>query len=185
MEALPQRQTTAPDNNDREQATATDNDREVIDTQTHVEQSRVAVVDGMLELQALDKPTWIRNCSHLATHFYSRIDRKCQEYDEVHLVFDRYDVSRSLKSATRDTRQGENLPMAYCITDTTYLTKLTIKKLISHVKTKDEFSIYLAEQTVKYAAENNRPLVVDWRDSVRATHGDHSRLASNQEEPDT
>jgi hypothetical protein len=118
LEALPQRQTTAPEN-DREQAIAPDNDmgqattpddeREMIDTQTHVKQSRVAVVDGILELQALDKPTWIRNCSDMAMHFYSRINRKCQEYEEVHLVFDRYDVSRSLKSATRDTRYYQPL----------------------------------------------------------------------------
>ena len=53
---------------------------------------RVALIDGMAEVQALTKPDWIRTCSHLADHFSSHILDKYREMDEIHIVFDRYDV---------------------------------------------------------------------------------------------
>ena len=34
--------------------------------QNREQKMRVSVVDAMAEVQSLDKPEWIRNCSHLA-----------------------------------------------------------------------------------------------------------------------
>ena len=62
---------------------------------------KVSIVDSMAELQSLDKPTWITTCSQLAEHYMNQLLEKCSESDEIHLVFDRYDVQLSLKSATR------------------------------------------------------------------------------------
>ena len=33
------------------------------------DQMKVAIVDGMAEVQSLHKPEWIRNCAQLAEHF--------------------------------------------------------------------------------------------------------------------
>jgi len=57
---------------------------------------RVALVDGMAEVQALEKRDWINNCSHLADHFISRIQEKYNQMNEVRIIFDRYDVPHSL-----------------------------------------------------------------------------------------
>lgn len=38
-----------------------------------------AIVDGMAEIQSLDKPEWIKTCKHLAEHFNNRLFSK---YDE-------------------------------------------------------------------------------------------------------
>ena len=60
-------------------------------------QGKVSVVDGMAELQSLDKPTWIiTTCSQLAEHYMNQLLQKCSESDEIHVVFDRYDVELSL-----------------------------------------------------------------------------------------
>ena len=60
-------------------------------------QGKVSVVDGMAELQFLDKPTWIiTTCSQLAEHYMNQLLQKCSESDEIHVVFDRYDVELSL-----------------------------------------------------------------------------------------
>ena len=64
-------------------------------------QGKVSIVDGMAELQSLDKPTWITTCSQLAEYYMNQLLQKCSESDEIHVVFDRYDVELSLKSATR------------------------------------------------------------------------------------
>lgn len=69
---------------------------------------KVDVVDGMAELQALDKPAWIRNCAQLADHFTSRLLRKYDGSNEIRVIFDRYDVESSLKTATRVRRQGKH-----------------------------------------------------------------------------
>ena len=70
-------------------------------------QLRVSVVDAMAEVQCLDKPGWVKNCSHLADHFTNRIFQTFGENEELRLVFDRYDVPFSLKEGTRTTRLRE------------------------------------------------------------------------------
>jgi len=62
---------------------------------------KVVIVDGMAELQSLDKPAVITTCAHLAEHFTEKVLQKYFESDELHLVFDGYDFPLSLKSATR------------------------------------------------------------------------------------
>ena len=63
-------------------------------------QFKVAIVDGMAEIQSLDKPEWIKTCKHLAEHFNNRLFSKYDENQEIRLIFDRYDVPSSLKCAT-------------------------------------------------------------------------------------
>ena len=67
-------------------------------------QGKVSIVDGMAELQSLDKPTWITTCSQLAEHYMNQLLRKCSDSDEIHVVFERCDVELSLKTATRVRR---------------------------------------------------------------------------------
>ena len=42
-------------------------------------QGKVSIVDGMAELQSLDKPTWITTCSQLAEHCMKQLLQKCSE----------------------------------------------------------------------------------------------------------
>ena len=44
------------------------------------EQVQFAVVDGMAEIQSLEKPEWLKNCAQLAEHFSNR---GLQTYIEV------------------------------------------------------------------------------------------------------
>ena len=64
----------------------------------------VAIIDGMAELQSLDKPNWVSSCEKLAKHFNDCLFHKYRESEEVRLVFDRYDLPSSLKTATRGQR---------------------------------------------------------------------------------
>lgn len=50
---------------------------------------KVAIVDAMAEVQALEKPDWIKNCSQLANYFTSRIFEKYNGIDQLRLIFDR------------------------------------------------------------------------------------------------
>ena len=50
---------------------------------------KVAIVDAMAEVQALEKPDWIKNCSQLANSFTSRIFEKYNSIGQLQLIFDR------------------------------------------------------------------------------------------------
>jgi hypothetical protein len=145
---------------------------------------RVAVVDGMADLQSLNKPEWISNCSDLANHFIDKHQQRYSEYDEVHLVFDRYDIGESLKTSTRERRLGGTKAVAYHITDTTSIARVSMHNLLAHIKTKDELTAYLAHKVLAHALTNGKNIVVAWGDHAEATHR-KVNLSSIQEEADT
>ena len=62
----------------------------------------VAIIDTMADVQSMDKRSWIKMYKDMfkdvSAHFNAFIQRK---YDELHIVFDRYDIPKSLKSATK------------------------------------------------------------------------------------
>ena len=146
---------------------------------------RVSVIEEMAEVQSLDKPEQIHNYSHLADHFICRICEKYEDSDEIRLIFDRYDIPTSLKQATRQKRQGQQDVIYYRITPSTLITKVTMKKLLSHTSTNDELEKYLAEQTIEYAERNRARAVVAYGCECKGTKRDMSYLKSDQEEADT
>ena len=53
-------------------------------------QIKVSIVDGMAEVQALEKQDWIKTCSDLADHFTATIFHNYWDADEVRVIFDRF-----------------------------------------------------------------------------------------------
>ena len=74
-------------------------------------QKKVIILDGMVELQFLDKPDWIKDCSQLANYFCNRIVQKHVNSDEVRLVFDRYDHRYSLKQLPEKLGKEARIPI--------------------------------------------------------------------------
>ena len=127
----------------------------------------------MAELQSLDNPDWIKNCSQLADHFNSRIYQKHANSDKLRLVFDGYDLPLSLKAAAREITQGIQDPVVYYkFSDTTQIVRVPMKKLLSHTKIKMELTGYLAEKTIQHAMRHGKRLVVAWGCKCLATHKD-------------
>ena len=108
--------------------------------EAEVMRKKVVIADGMAELQSLDKPTIITTCAHLAEHFTEQVLEKYSHSDELHLVFERYDISLSLQSATRVRRQGDQHPVYYRITDSIHTAEVTMKRLLSQEKPKMELT---------------------------------------------
>ena len=82
--------------------------------------------------------------------------------DKVHIVFDHYDILNSLKEATRIRRQGMQTPVEYHITDTSNIAKISQAKLLSHPKTKHQFTNYLGQALLDDASSNGHHVVVAW-----------------------
>jgi len=111
---------------------------------------KATVIDGMAIVQAMGKPPWVKTCAQWADHFIVTLDSKCIEYDELHLVFDRYDLPTSLKEATRERRQGRKPATAYLVTDNTQIGNVPAKQFLSSTKTKDELTVYLAKKALHH-----------------------------------
>lgn len=148
-------------------------------------QMRVAVVDAMAELQCIDKPEDIKNISQLAEHFNKRITKKFQSSDEVRLIFDRFDLPSSLKTATRVRRQAGEDPVFYRITDSTHIAKVPMRRLLSHTETKKELPSYLGKKFFDHAKKTKMRVVVAYGNECQGTHEDVAHLQSTQEEADT
>lgn len=150
-----------------------------------IETDRVAVVDAMVIVQSFDKPKSVKTCKDLSNHFCNKVTQLFDRYEEVHLVFDRYDMERSLKTETRSVRLGGKQSIAYHIADSTRIENVTMKTLLSHSSTKDDLSAYLSLNLIETAKSQNKKFVVAYRNKVVSMTGRHDYLASNQEEADT
>jgi hypothetical protein len=73
----------------------------------------------------------------------------------------------------------------YRISDSTHISKVPLKKLLSHTKTKNELTAFLAKKTKEYAEANGKQFVVALGSECEATHKDMGHLQSDHEEADT
>ena len=132
----------------------------------------------MIEVQALTKPWETRKCSELAQTFNECILQKYSDWDELRLIFDRYNVEFfETGHGGRKTRR----------TSIDYLShyNLSMKKLLFHPRTKHELTIYWGEKLLTAAAENRWNVVMANGSQCQGTHKDMSFHDSNQEEADT
>ena len=160
---------------------------DVITDDTSLSPRKVIVIDGMAAVHAMGKPTRIKTCAHWADHFTSEMDRQVKDYDEVHLVFDRYDLSTSLKEATRERRQGCMPVISYHVEDNTPITKISVKQFLSSTSTKDELTVYLAKKALHHFEGTAKVLIVTSRQDALSNGIDvqHLIMSSSQEEADT
>ena len=56
---------------------------------------------------------------------------------------------------------------------------------MSHEKTKDELTKFLADYVINYGTEHKKNFVVSWQENAAATHIDVTMLQTTQEEADT
>ena len=144
----------------------------------------VAVVDAMAEVQALDKSADMKTCAHLGSSFTLKMLSKYGHFDEVHFVFDSY-TKESIKNLTRNKRLHGDNASEYKICDNTDIHNVNMKKLLSHIRTKDALTDYLAYKLLQSAQQNAKNYVVAWRAEAAATHCAVDFLRSTQEEADT
>ena len=79
---------------------------------------KAIILDGMTVVHEVSGQQ-LKTCLEIAQAFVRAIDSKSQNYTLVHVVFDRYDTDKSLKTRTRNRRQGkEGACCKYDVTDT-------------------------------------------------------------------
>ncbi|KAG1673590.1 5'-3' exoribonuclease 1 [Nymphon striatum] len=147
----------------------------------------VAIVDGMAELQCLDKPSWIQTGKQLSCHFIDELWKKYDQYDETHLIFDRYDeVAVSLKASTPGIQlypqQVQNIPL--------YPSPMLVRPTLPHPQYTNMVPDMRFNQNylrARITAPNrhftpNNPVDVyrmNYEQQMRTAHAYHSNSANN------
>ena len=149
------------------------------------ESKKVAVLDGMALVQELGIRKGTKSWLELASAFIYKLCLMTKGHDEIHLVFDRYDLQMSLKDATRARRVLGTKTITYHVTDSTSLTNVTAKQFLAGNKTKEELTTYLANKTSQHFQDSGQVFIVTWRDNVISNSRDVQHLQSTQEEADT
>lgn len=151
------------------------------------ETAKILIVDGMVIVNAIKKTPDMNTCNDFAIAFLSVILHMAKDYDEVRLIFDRYD-SLSLKSQTRKKRTAGSQTY-YRIHDNSLIRNITLKNWLSHPKTKGELTEYLASKILSHSmkAENNRKkFLVTYNSCTKGNTEIHPTLQSHaHEEADT
>ncbi|KAK7068630.1 hypothetical protein SK128_011191 [Halocaridina rubra] len=111
----------------------------------------------------MGKPYWVKICAQWVDHFRATLNSKCSDYDEIHLVFDRYDLPTSLKEAKRERHQDGKPATAYHVTDNTPVSKMSAKQFLSSTTTKDELTVYLAKKALHHFEGKQTVFIVTLR----------------------
>lgn len=149
--------------------------------------SKVAVIDGMVEVQSLKKDNGIKTCSDLGKLFASKMDRKTYSYDEVRILFDRY-LDNSLKDQTRAKRANCIHPVRFQIADNMDITNISMSTLLSHKRTKDELTLLFQKSILKEAESSQKVIICVAGTDTKTNRPDLvniTMLKHNHEEPDT
>ena len=101
----------------------------------------------MAVVNRIKKTQDIETCKDLAASFTKIVLYEAKDYEEIRMIFDRYQEN-SIKDQTRNKRtQGTYI--RYKIADDTKIQGVSMKKLLSHVATKQELTKFLGDHLVK------------------------------------
>ena len=127
----------------------------------------------------------VKTCKELKHIFADRLIKESEDFHEMQRVFDRY-IEGSLKERTREKRSGGNATR-YIIKDSTSLVRVKMKELLSHILTKKDLTIYLAEHCVDVLSKVGKEFAVvfDTKCITNIPQYPEELLQHNQEEADT
>ena len=154
------------------------------DNQPNSVAGQVTIIDGMAIVQAMGKPTWVRIGKDLAKHFLNVTEQKSTGFDEVHVIFDRYDIAHSLKERTRQLRYGDQRSISYHILDDAVIEKTTLKQPLGSNTNKEKLSHYLAAQLLTEHGNADRVYVTTINEETKSNKLPVTNLNSSQEEAD-
>ena len=115
---------------------------------TSLECKKVDIVDSIVAWRCFNPLIGITKFFELADHFSVSILQKHCDCDELHLVFNRYDIPLSLETATRVRRQYDQEPVSYHVRDSTHIPTTQMKQLQLHTKAKGGNDIVPCKESI-------------------------------------
>ena len=100
-------------------------------------------------------------CKHLAEQFINVIEKKSATYDTVHLIFDHYGKSITLKQKTQDRRsKGKNVDQRYYKCSDSTPVKTALDQFLRNNRTKSSLTVYLATKVLEHFKGSQKIFVI-------------------------
>jgi len=146
--------------------------------------------DAMALGNKVIKTKAIKTCKDFATQFIKQLLSEIKSYDEIRLIFDRYqENSYKLKHycEIKDVLLYSTSLVRYMIQDNTNIERITLKRLLSHIETKHNLTIYLAKYAKQALDEIAKEYVIvyDTKSGTNLSRYNLELQTHNQEEADT
>ena len=120
----------------------------------------IDIIDAMVIVQSIDiKALKLTTCEDIGIFFFNKITSLTKGFQQIHIVFDIY-KEPSLKSATRERRRREEMAVKYKVSPKLDISKLTIKKLLTHIETKKDLTKYLSNLCSERLMQQNGECVI-------------------------
>ena len=101
----------------------------------------------MAVVNQIKKTSQTKTCKDLAGAFIRKVLHESRGHGEVRMVFDRYQEN-SIKDQTR-YKITQRVTIRYKISDDTNIEGVTMKKLLSHIITKQDLTKFLGDHLAK------------------------------------
>ena len=121
----------------------------------------------------------------LARHFMTIVENKSSDFDEDHIIFDRYDLPHSLKEWAWQLQQWEGKLIACNISDDAVIEKIQLKQLLNSNDNKDKLSKYLVSHILETNCESEQTYVTMIKDECKLNQLNLDHLKTAEEEADT
>ena len=110
------------------------------------ERNSVIILDGMAIVNwiSIENLKNRKNCEDFANAFTNQIIDESQRFSEIRVTFDLY-LDISLKSKIRDDRTNCT-QIQYKVDDITIIKHLKTSEFLSHIKTKQDLTLYLSQK---------------------------------------
>jgi len=146
---------------------------------------KVYIYDGMAVLNKIQLGSGIKNCHQLAQQFLKLVCK--EDANEIRVVFDNY-FETSLKATTRIKRLSSTISTKFEVKNDTNLEKLTMKKFLSHIETKQKVTAYLGNYLSKQFEYMEIPYAVSFQNTTISNIPESNKEElnnHNHEEADT
>ena len=90
-----------------------------------------------------------KTCLDLSAAFMASMTKSISRYITVHLVFDQFNTTTSLKRRTRERHKSRTGRTSYTCKYTTPI-RMHLKVFLSESKTNDSLTLYLLQKTLDY-----------------------------------
>ncbi|MES9882593.1 MAG: hypothetical protein ABW185_17120, partial [Sedimenticola sp.] len=144
-------------------------------------QTRAIVIDAMAVVHGLSTIP-VKTCGQFANEFVKKSHTMITGYGEAHVIFDHYDINKSLKANTRNRRNKGEQERVHVCKDATPIGS-SFGKFISNTKTKHNLTIFLAEKLLDSCRDQTTP--VSTSTGTKSNNLDVDHLSTSQEEADT
>ena len=151
------------------------------------EKNSVLIFDGMAIVNSIsiENSKLLKTCEDFANIFANQIIDESQRFSETRVIFDLY-FETSLKPKTKNDRINST-EIQYKVDDSTIIKYLKTSEFLSHIKTKQNMTVYLSQKLETALTKTNISCVINYKNKCLTNVMDftYGLQGHNHEEADT